>query len=91
MEEKFCKDCKHFCQHYRLDETGFVRVYCGHCMRIRPMSKKPHQKICGNFEQGNNPEEGFADKQYLTKALLDWIQRLDLLPKIKEEPENSTK
>ena len=87
MEEKFCKDCKHFCQHYRLDETGFVRVFCGHCMMMRCKSKKSYQKICDNFEQGENSEERFVKKEYLTKTLLAWVLKMDLLPEIREEAE----
>ena len=85
MEEKFCKDCKHFCQHYRLDETGFVRVFCGHCMLMRHKSKKSYQKICDSFEPGENMEACFVKKQYLTKELLKWVLKMDLLPEIREE------
>ena len=87
MEEKFCKDCKHFCQHYRLDERGLVRVFCGHCMLMRHKSKKSYQKICEDFEPGEDQEGSFVQKQYLTKSLLAWVLNMELLPEIRQETE----
>lgn len=31
MEEKQCKNCAHYYQHYAMDERRIFRVFCGHC------------------------------------------------------------
>ena len=85
MENQTCQNCKHFCQHYGLDERGFFRVHCGHCTHCRIKTKKPHQKACPEFVQTENKEAEFVSKRYLSKTLLDWIRQLELLPEIQEE------
>jgi hypothetical protein len=54
---------------------------------MRHKSKKSYQKICDSFEPGENKEACFVKKQYLTKELLKWVLKMDLLPEIREEVE----
>ncbi len=85
MEYQTCQNCKHFRQHYGLEETRIFRVYCGHCVLSRIKNKKPDQKACEKFAQKENKEKDFVSKEYLSKFLLDWVRQLELLPEIKEE------
>ncbi len=96
MDNSLCKDCKHYMQHYGLDGKGFFPLYCGHCTHLRVVHRRPDQKGCKNFISGENREKAFASKEYLTKALLDWIATLPLLPEElqnrveAEHPDNQT-
>ncbi len=84
MENQLCKNCKHFYQHYGLGDRGIFRLQCGHCGLPRLRIKKPCQKACVEFVPGDSKEKAFVSKDYLSKALLDWIMRLELLPEIEE-------
>ena len=79
MENLCCKNCKHYIQHYGLDEKGLFRLNCGHCASLRANHKYPDQKACKNFIPGENRENAFASQEYLTKALLDKALTLPLL------------
>ena len=85
MENQTCKNCKHFHQHYGLDDKGFFRLYCGHCAHPHLRNRKPEQKACPEFVPGESEEKKFVSKQYLSKSLLDWVRQLELLPEIAEE------
>ena len=80
MNNEHCKSCKYFMQHYGLNEKGIFRLYCGHCTLSRPKHKRPDQKVCDHYVQGERKEDSFASKEYLSKALLDKLLSLDLLP-----------
>ncbi len=84
MEEKLCKDCKHFRQHFSMNERKIFRVYCGHCTFQRPRTKKPDAKVCENFVPGTVSEDAFASKEYLSKELLQYVLNLELLPEIED-------
>ena len=85
MENQVCKNCKHFRQHYGLNEKRIFRLECGHCTLPRLKTTKPHRKACPEFVQRENKENEFVSKEYLSKTLLDWIRQLELLPEIQEE------
>jgi len=87
MERKFCKNCAHFCQHYALDERKIFRVYCGHCKQHRARKKRPDAIACDNFVLAAPDENAFATKEYLSKALLQYLLHLELLPKIEDGAE----
>lgn len=82
MEQKVCKDCEYYRQHYTFDKQKIFRVYCGHCTCMRPKTKRPLSKSCENFVQRDPDKEPFASKEYLSKALLEYMMKLDLLPEI---------
>ena len=84
MEEKFCKDCKFYLQHYTLSENRLIQVYCGHCTYKTAKTKRPDRKACEHFQQGVKDTEQFASKEYLSKKLLDKVLSMELLPKIEE-------
>ena len=84
MEEKQCKECRFYLQHYTFDQKKIFRVYCGHCTITKVKRKRPDAKACENFIQGSPYEEAFASKEYLSKELLKYLISLDLLPEIEE-------
>ena len=85
MVENTCKTCKHFLQHYILHQGQLSRVYCGHCTHLSAKRKRPDCAACEHYLPGTSGESDFATKQYLTKALLQHILDLELLPKITED------
>ena len=87
MEKKLCKDCKCFYQHYGLGEKGFIRLHCGHCCFDKLKDKKSEQKACVHFVQGEDHENSFVRRDYLTKTLLEQVFKMDLFPEICQEAE----
>ena len=83
--EQQCKDCQYYIQHYALDGKKIFRVYCGHCTFKRPKAKRPDAKACENYIKGTSRESEFASKEYLSKALLEHMLRLELFPEISDE------
>ena len=84
-----CKDCEHYLQHYGLDKRGIFQVYCGHCRLAWRKRKKPDTPACSQFSPGTPAEEPFVSKEYLSKALLEYVLRLELLPEIRDTEEFS--
>jgi len=83
MKDNYCKDCAHFHQHYGLDEKKLFRVFCGHCTAIRRIRKRqPDTRACDLFVPTAPKEDAFVSKEYLSKALLEYMMQLDLLPQI---------
>lgn len=82
MDEKHCKDCQYFLQHYTLDKRKIFRVHCGHCTFGKPRQKRPDTKACESFVPGEAQENAFVSKEYLSKELLQYMLRLELLPDI---------
>ena len=85
MSDLTCKDCKYFRQHYGLDDHQPFRLNCGHCIHPRLQTKKPYARVCSHFEPASPSEETFVSKKYLTRELLNYILRMDLLPEISEK------
>ena len=86
MEEKYCKNCRYYIQHYALVEHRIIQVHCGHCTWKTPKAKPPNRKACEHFEQGEQDREQFVSKEYLSRRLLDKVMRMELLPEIEEFP-----
>ena len=84
MADNFCKTCGYFRQHYTFDQRKIFRVYCGHCTYQRPKTKRPDAKACENYLLAEPGENAFVAKEYLSKALLEYILRLELLPEIND-------
>ena len=84
MDVKECKDCKYFLQHYILSERGLTRVFCGHCTFSGAKSKRSYAKCCEHYVEGVPDTERFASKEYLTKALLEYVLSMELLPPIEQ-------
>ena len=85
MENQTCQNCKFFYQHYGLDGKKIFRLQCGHCAHPHLRNRKPCQKACVEFVQGENKEKEFVSKEYLSKTLFEWIKQLELFPEILEE------
>ncbi|MBP3634711.1 MAG: hypothetical protein J6J43_09090 [Oscillospiraceae bacterium] len=82
MEQTYCKDCQHFCQHYVLWQNKLVAAYCGHCTcQKRLKHKRPDAKSCPDFLRCTDDiRERFVTREYLSKALLHRILTMELLP-----------
>ena len=82
MNNKACKNCAYFRQHYTFDQRRIFRVYCGHCVFGRPRQKKPDTTACSNYSPCTPQEDAFVSKEYLSKELLRYMLNLELLPEI---------
>lgn len=84
MDEKECKSCEYYRQHYTFDSRRIFRVYCGHCTLERAKRKRPDSKACESYIPGPAQEDAFASKEYLSKELLQYMLSLELLPEIED-------
>ena len=82
MNEKLCKTCHYFRQHYTFDSRKIFCVLCGHCMYRRIKHRKPDTQACDNYVPAPAQEDAFASKEYLSKELIQYMKSLDLLPAI---------
>lgn len=82
MEEKYCKNCRNYYQHYVMNERRIFRVYCGHCTRYTKKRIKPDHNACDAFVAAQPDEYAFVSKEYLSKELLRYVLEMDLLPEI---------
>ena len=80
MEQTTCGSCAHYLQHYTFDQRKIFRVYCGHCT-LTPKTRRPYAKACERYMR-KSQEEAFVSKEYLSKELLDYVLKLELLPEI---------
>ena len=84
MDNHICKFCAHYRQHYTFDQRKIFRVYCGHCTYQKVKTKRPDAKACDYYLWSESAEEAFVAKEYLSKALLEYMLKLELLPEIYE-------
>ena len=82
MNDKECKTCQYFKQHYTLDNRKIFCVYCGHCTLQRAKRKRPDSKACEFYIPSPPQEDAFVSKEYLSKKLLQYMLSLELLPEI---------
>lgn len=82
MDQRKCKNCAYFLQHYILNDTGLLAVQCGHCTHIRAKTKRPDSNACADFTAGTPDTHRFATRKYLTEKLLQYTLELELLPEI---------
>lgn len=82
MNKNTCNTCIHYYQHYTFDQNKIFKVYFGHCTCCKVRSKRPDSKICKNYVYAAPAENPFVTKEFLSKALLDYILNLELLPEI---------
>ena len=86
MDEKFCKSCVHYIQHYGLNKRRLYRLNCGHCTFPKIRNRRPYTVACAYYMPGEADEAAFASKEYLSKELLQYLLHLELLPEIQEAP-----
>lgn len=91
MDSKKCKDCAHFYQHYGIDHQKIYRVFCGHCAQGRVRKRNPDAAACEMFVPGEADACAFVTKEYLSRALLEHVLSLELLPEIQDMPNQSAK
>ena len=85
MDEKTCNGCAHFLQHYGLDGKRLFKVDCGHCTKKVGYRKSPDTKACKMYSPGGDSADPFVTKEYLSKELLNYMLRLELLPEIQQQ------
>ena len=88
MDNQYCKACAHYRQHYTFDQRKIFQVYCGHCTYQKVKTKRPDAKACEHYLLSESAEKAFASKEYLSKALLEYMLKLELLPEIYEIEES---
>ena len=91
MDNNCCKNCGHYHQHYALNEKRIFRVYCGHCAMARIKKRLPDTPACEHFVPASADEDAFATKEYLSKVLLEYMLKLELLPQINTMAERRRK
>ena len=84
MDKKTCNTCVYYRQHYVFDQRKIFRIYCGHCTYQKSKTKRPDSKICEKYMQSDPDERAFVTKEYLSKVLLEYMLKLDLLPEIQD-------
>lgn len=82
MDRTTCNSCAYYCRHYVFNQRKIFRVNCGHCTYSKPKTKRPAAKICENYTLSDPDEKAFATKEYLSKVLLEYVLKLELLPEI---------
>ena len=89
MNIQLCKECQHFLQHYSIDDKKVFQVYCGHCVLHFQRKKRPDDKVCEDFLPKTGKEEAFVSREYLSKALLNYVLQLELLQELLEDSKYS--
>ena len=84
MGNNYCKTCAHYRQHYTFDQRKIFQVYYGHCTYQKAKTKRPDTKACEHYLLSEAAETAFVTREYLSKALLEYMLELELLPEIKE-------
>lgn len=86
MNTPTCKTCKHFTQHYTLDEQTCMPVDCGHCCYPRLKKRVPDTPACANYELCEKAKLPDRDGviHYLATKLLDHILSLELPPELEK-------
>ena len=84
MHNNFCGTCVHYRQHYTFIQGKLFRVYCGHCTYQKTKRKRLDAKVCENYSYVEATEDTFVTKEYLSKSLLEYLLKLELLPDIHE-------
>ena len=87
MGNQQCKTCGYFVQHYVLGKDKLLEAHCGHCIYACTKRKCPDAEACGNYLAKQPAEDIFVSKEYLSKALLQKVLDMELLPKIEAEDE----
>lgn len=84
MQEKTCRECEHYLQHYALGKRKLFSLYCGHCVFPKVRRRMPGAKVCEHFVSGEKDEALFVSKEYLSRELLKYVLSLELLPEIED-------
>ncbi|MBR2889178.1 MAG: hypothetical protein IKC09_02745 [Oscillospiraceae bacterium] len=82
MDQEICQNCANYHRHYTFIENRIIRVYCGHCGFPKIKRRMPDAPACQHYIQGQSDRHLFASKEYLSKALIQYITEMELLPEI---------
>ena len=84
MEQNVCNTCLYYRRHYSFDQRKIFQVHCGHCAGRKIRRKRPDAKACDDYVRSDPEENAFVSKEYLSKELLEYMMRLELLPEIQK-------
>ena len=84
MDDRTCKSCAHYHQHYVLNQKRIFPIYCGHCAFSKVRNRRPYSPACDNFAPALPDEDAYVTKEYLSKALPEYMLHLELLPLIND-------
>ena len=87
MDTHTCNSCAYYHQHYALNQKRIFRIYCGHCAFAKFKIRRPYSPACHNYTPTMPDEDAFVSKEYLSKALLEYMMHLELLPQINDMEE----
>ena len=82
MPKEMCRNCRFFIQHYILNNGKLRWVNYGHCIQGRFRNREAYGKICEHYEYQAPVEDGYADREYLSKELLQKVLSMELLPQL---------
>lgn len=81
MEEKICKTCAYYRQHYILHKDRATAVNCGHCVAVRLKNRRPDDIACERYEACDHSTD-LPDRQevidFLSTEFLQWVQAMAL-------------
>ena len=85
MEEKICRHCKHFHQHYVINTQMCIAINCGHCVYPRIKHMRAEKQACKHFTEREAPQE-LPDRSkvthFLTTEFLEHVMSYELPPEI---------
>ena len=85
MEEKICKQCEHFHQHYVIDKQTCIAINCGHCVFPRIKHMRAGKEACKHFAEREVPLE-LPDRRkvahFLTTEFLEHVMSFELPPEV---------
>lgn len=85
MEEKNCKDCNFYVQHYRKNGLRYVAIYCGHCTNRKPRGRyRKTDMICAFYQEKNKAQEKQERIKSATEYLSFIAERVNELKEIFE-------
>lgn len=84
MDNRQCKSCGHYAQHYTFGKERLFAVYCGHCTCSRVKQKQPDSKACERYIPVRSVKDSFVSREYLSKALLQKVLDMEWLPDIED-------
>lgn len=88
MKQHTCQECRHFYQHYVVDDKQCVAIHCGHCTYPRLKNRRPEMPACDHFIIKDPPASipWHQDvTQFLNSALVQYILSLDPPPDLQNE------
>ena len=86
--EKWCKDCIYFVQHYKIDKARIFRVACGHCINKKGNGQiRKTDKICDCYTERDSASEKKEQLKSAAEYLSFIADKVNELTEILKSPE----